>query len=85
MHCHALINIEMRCFRNLLGVSYKDHISNEQIRTMIRQEIGHYDDLLATVKKRKLEWYGHVTRSKGLSKTILQGTTRGGKERGRKQ
>ena len=46
---------EMRCFRNLLGISYQDHISNEQIRTMIRQEIGHYDDLLATVKKRKLE------------------------------
>ena len=42
--------METRCFRNLLGVSYKDHISNEQIRTMIRQEIGHYDDLLATVK-----------------------------------
>ena len=59
--------MEMRCFRNLLGVSYKDNISNEQIRTMIRQEIGHYDDLLATVKKRKLEWYGHVTRSKGLA------------------
>ena len=52
--------MEMRCFRNLLGVSYKDHISNEQILTMIRQEIGHYDDLLATVKKRKLEWYGHM-------------------------
>ena len=73
--------MEMRCFRNLLGISYKDHISNEQIRTMIRQEIGHYDDLLVTVKKRKLEWYGHVTRSKGLAKTILQGTTRGGRKK----
>ena len=77
--------MEMRCFRNLLGISYKDHISNEQIRTMIRQEIGHYDDLLATVKKRKLEWYGHVTRSNGLAKTILQGTTRGGRKRGRQR
>ena len=52
---------------------------------MIRQEIGHYDDLLGTVKKRKLEWYGHVTRSKGLAKTILQGTTRGGRKRGRQR
>ena len=26
------------------------------------QEISHYDDLLATVKKRKLEWYGHMKR-----------------------
>ena len=77
--------MEMRCFRNLLGVSYKDHISNKQIRTMIRQEIGHYDDLLATVKKRKLEWYGHIMRSNGLAKTILQGTTRGGRKRGRQR
>jgi hypothetical protein len=49
---------------------------------MIRQKIGHYDDLLATVKKRKLEWYGHVTRRKEMAKTILQGTTRGGGKRG---
>jgi hypothetical protein len=52
---------------------------------MIRQEIGHYDDLLTTVKKRKLEWYGHVTRTNGLAKTFLQGTTKGGRKRGRQQ
>ena len=46
--------MEMRCFRNLLGICYKDRVSNEEIRTMIRQEIGHYDELLAIVKKRKL-------------------------------
>ena len=38
-----------------------------------------------TVKKRKLEWYGHVTRSKELAKTILQGTIRGGRKRGRQR
>ena len=75
--------MKMRCFRNLLGVSYMDRISNEQMRTMIRQEIGHYDDLLVTVKKRKLEWYDHVTRSKGLAKIILQDTTRRGRKRER--
>ena len=26
------------------------------------------------VKRRKLQWYGHVSRSSGLAKTILQGT-----------
>ena len=33
-----------------------------------------YDDILATVKKGKLRLLGHVSRSAGLAKTILQGT-----------
>ena len=73
---------EMRCFRRLLGISYKDHITNEEVRNRIRQAIGPYEDLLATVKKRKLKWYGHITRSTGLAKTILQGTVQGGRRRG---
>ena len=36
------------------------------------------DELLTLVKKRKLRWFGHVSRSSGLAKTILQGT---GKEK----
>ena len=42
-------------------------------------------DLLTTVKRRKLKWYGHVTRSSGLAKTILQGTVQGGRRRGRQR
>ena len=30
-----------------------------------------YEDLLTSVKRRKLKWYGHVTRSSGLVKTIF--------------
>ena len=76
---------EMRCFRKLLGISYKDHITNDAIRDTIRQAIGPYDDILTTVKKRKLKWYGHVSRSSGLAKTILQGTVQGGRRRGRQK
>ena len=64
--------MEMRCFRKILRISYKDHVTNEAVRNKIKQAIGPYDDLLTTVKKRKLKWYGHV--SSGLAKTILQGT-----------
>ena len=69
--------MEMRCYRRLLGISYSQHITNEEIRRRITQEIGAHEDLLTTVKKRKLKWYGHVTTSSGLSKTILQGTVQG--------
>ena len=37
------------------------------------------------VKRRKLQWYGHVSRSSGLAKTILQGTVKGGRTQGRQR
>ena len=37
------------------------------------------------VKRRKLQWYGHVSRSSGLAKAILQGTVKGGRRRGRQR
>ena len=46
--------------------------------------IGPHEDL-AIVERRKLQWYGHVSHSSGLAKTILQGTMKGGKRQGRKR
>ncbi|KAI0217633.1 hypothetical protein LSAT2_030637 [Lamellibrachia satsuma] len=77
--------MEMRCFRKILRISHKDHVTNEAVRNKIKQAIRPYDDLLTTVKKRKLKWYGHVSQSSGLAKTILQGTVRGGRRRGRQK
>lgn len=77
--------MEMRCYRKILGISYKDHITNDEVRQTIRQHIGPYEDLLATVKRRKLQWYGHITRSSGLAKTVLQGTVEGARRRGRQK
>ena len=76
--------VGMRSFRCLLGISYKDHITNEEVRSRIRKAIGPYEELFSTVKRRKMKWYGHVTRASGLAKTVLQGTVRGGR-RGRQR
>ena len=76
---------EMRCFRKLLGISYRDHVTNDAVRDRIRQAIGPYDDILTTVKKCKLKWFGHVSRSSGLAKMILQGTVQGGRRKGRQK
>ena len=65
---------EMKCYRRLLNISYKDHVTNEEVRRKIQAAIGEYDELLTLVKKQKLRWFGHVSRSSGLAKTILQGT-----------
>ena len=72
--------MEMRCYRKILSISYKDHVTNEEVRAKIQQAIGPHEDLLTSVKRRKLQWYGHVSRSSGLAKTILQGTVKGGKK-----
>ena len=69
--------MEMRCYRKILGISYKDHVTNEEVRAKIQQAIRPHGDLPTMVKRCKLQWYGHVSRSSGLAKTILQGTVTG--------
>ena len=76
---------EMRCYRRLLNISYKDHVTNEEVRNKIKNSIGVHDDLLTIVKKRKLRWHGHISRSSGMAKTILQGTVKGARKRGRQK
>ena len=77
--------MEMRCYRKILRISYKDHVTNEEVRVKIQQAVGPHEDLLAIAKRRKLQWYGHVSRSLGLAKTILQGTAKGGRRQGRQR
>ena len=61
---------EMRGYRRLLAISYKDHVSNGEVRRKIQVATGEYDELLTLVKKWKLEWFGHVSMSSDLAKTI---------------
>ena len=76
---------EMRCYRRLLNISYKDHVTNEEVHRKIQAVIGEYDELPALIKKRKLRWSGIVSRSSGLAKTILQGTVKRKRKRGRQK
>ena len=43
------------------------------------------ETILTIVKRRKLQWYGHVFRSLGLAKTILQGTVNGRRRQDRQR
>ena len=54
--------MEMRCYRKILHISHKDHVANEKVRAKIQQAIGPHEDLLNIVKRRRLQWYGHVSR-----------------------
>ena len=72
-------SMEMWCYRKLQHISYKDHVTNEEVRAKIQRITGPHEDLLTIVKRCKLQWYGHISRSSGLAKTILQGTVKGGR------
>ena len=75
----------MRCHHKILHISYKDHVINEEVRAKIQLAIGQHENLMTIVKRRKLQWYGHFTRSSGLVKPILQGTVKGGRRQGRQR
>lgn len=63
--------MEMRCLRKCVGISFKDHITNEEVKNKIKNAIWPYIDLLTTVQRYKL--HGHVTFSNGFFQgTFLQ-------------
>ena len=49
--------IETRCYCKILRISYKDHVTNEEVRAKIQQAIGPQENLLTIVKRHKLHWY----------------------------
>ena len=79
-HVRRIQALEMRCYRRSLNISYKDSVTKEEVRNRIQNAIGVHDDLLPMVKKRKLKWYGHW-----LWKTVLQGTVKVARRRGRQE
>ena len=54
----------------VFGVSVHCIGNNEEVRAKIQQAVGPHGDLLTIIKRRKLQWYGHVSRSSGLAETI---------------
>ena len=72
---------ETKCTRKPLCILYLEHNSNDWVRSKINCLVGPQEPLLATVKKRKLASFGHVTRHDSLSKTIPLGATFGVRRR----
>ena len=60
-------------------------VTNEKVRAQIQQAIGPQKNLLTIIQKRRLQWYGHVSRSSDLAQTILQGAVKRGRRQGRQK
>ena len=62
----------------LLCTSYLEYKTNDWARTSLNFFfVGSQESLLATVERRKLRWFKHVTRHDSLSNTIQRGTYMG--------
>ena len=67
----------------MLGISYREHETNDYVWQQVSILAGPQEHLLSTVKRRKLSWFGHVCRHDTLPNIILQGTVDGRRRRGR--
>ena len=71
----------MWCYRRLLNVSWKDKRTNKSILNELNIE----RELFGQVVKRKLTYFGHMSRNQNLNltKTIVKGKPEGRRGQGR--
>ena len=50
-------------------ITFHDHITNQAVKDKLAPILNNKDNLLTVVKKRKLKWYGHVSRGQGMATT----------------
>ena len=72
----------MRSYRRLLRTLFTDHWTNVSVREEINS-VHKQVPLIVSVRRRKLQFFGHIVRSGCLSLTALQGSIAGGRGRGR--
>ena len=70
----------MRYYRKILRISYEDHVTNEEVNAKIQQAIGPHKDLLTIVERRKLQWYGLLSRYIGSGQNHLARHSERGKK-----
>ena len=76
-----LLAFEMKCYRRILRINWRDMIRNEDIRKKISKE----ETIMDTIRKRKLGLFGHICRmdDNRLVKHVLLSKMDGKGRRGR--
>ena len=63
----------------MMRISWTEHKSNEEVLEMAISKRS----LIATIKKRKLQYFGHLIRQNGIQRLLLEGKTEGKRGCGR--
>jgi hypothetical protein len=76
-----LLAFEMRCYRRILKIHWKDMVRNIDIR----KQLGAYETIIDVIKKRKLRLFGHICRmdNSRLLKHVVFSGINGKSRRGR--
>ena len=78
--------IEFKCYRRLLGISWRDRRTNESVKEQVEGLAAVQKPLIQIAQERKMELFGHVTRHPSelrLANTIMHGRVPGNRWRGR--
>ena len=70
---------EMWIYRKMLKISYKDHVTNEEVLRRMNET----PKLLKEIKRRKIQYLGHIIRGSEIQKDLLEGKVEGTRKRGR--
>ena len=73
---------EMWTYRRIMRISWKEMKSNAEVLKMICLK---NTELVLSIKKKKLAYYGHVRRHNSLQKLVLEGKVDGKRGRGRRR
>ena len=65
----------------MMKISWVDHVTNEEVA----RRAGTERKIMKTIRKRQLEFLGHVTRKEGLEELMLTGCVNGKRSRGRQR
>ena len=63
----------------MLKISYKDHVTNEEVLRRMNEK----PKLLKEIKRRKIQYLGHIIRGSEIQKDLLEGKVEGTRKRGR--
>jgi hypothetical protein len=63
-----LKNFELWCWRRMEKINWTDHVRNEML-----QRVKEERNILHTIKKRKADWIGHMSRTNWLLKLVTEG------------
>ena len=72
---------EMWIWRRVLSVSWTERVTNQRIL----ERMGTTRELLNTIRKRQLQFLGHILREEGLENLCLTGKIEGRRARGRQR
>ena len=73
--------LETRCLRKLLRISHREDKTSDCVQSLVKSLVGPREPLLATVRRRKLAWFGHVMRQPSRKAPSREDADAGGNER----